>query len=194
MKTLLRKDNNIIISEFYENLFTITSSNFNGKFGYKKGFYIKGIENYVKDFKKLHKEILNKYKIKNYTGFFTLAKIPDHFFYQYENNIEIFTSIGISHVCFPGEICKKFGTINIIIVLYEELKVNASIDILSMASSIKSYYLCKNGLGYSTPSDAIMVSFKKGNKIEYAGPSTKIGFKISKMISNIFEDYFNKFH
>ncbi|MGC8585258.1 MAG: adenosylcobinamide amidohydrolase [Thermoplasmata archaeon] len=194
MKTSLKIDKGLVYGTFGIELYSLSSSVFSGHLGYRKGFYIKGIDEYVENFNDMHVGILRELNLKKYTGFFTMAKIPENFFYSNSDDIDIFMSMGISHVCFPGEECHERGTVNIIIAVYRELKISAAVDIISMVSSIKAYYLCKNGMGYATPSDAIMVSFMKGDNIEFAGPSTSLGLNISRILSLMFEKYFNGYH
>ncbi len=96
-----------------------------------------------------------------------------------EDRVTVFTTAGVTH---PS----SDGTINLIIVSSRKLSEGAMANAIITATEAKARALFDMGFTFTgTSTDAVVVAYESesgGETIQYAGPSTEFGRKITRLV------------
>lgn len=96
-----------------------------------------------------------------------------------EDPVTVFTTAGVTHPSFAG-------TINLIIVSSRKLSEGAMANAIITATEAKTRALLDIGFTFTgTKTDAVVVAYERvldGETIQYAGPSTEFGRKITQLV------------
>lgn len=201
---LLRKNSlkNTLIIEFPEPVKALSSTILGG--GFKKLTHVifhRVSEDFYKyNPKSYAKELVmeTKLPLKTTAVFLTAVDVvKEHIDKEVKKPVKarIIATIGFTPlVCIedkkPPYSLKKYHTINILIVIDKNLSNNALVDIASLVGSLKTLALVDLGLScnyhgraYSTVTDALIIASKNsGCREVYGGPSTNVGFTVSKLV------------
>ncbi|MVT13105.1 MAG: hypothetical protein GPW16_02330 [Euryarchaeota archaeon] len=183
MGVLLEKNEDFIVGSFDKSFITISSSFYGGGYGRRNGFFILRVS---KNFNKNPYVIANNFEksnnLKNFVGFLTAVNLKDNLFYIDDKKFFLLITLGLGHICIPARGCKKSMTINIVILLKDNVNFACAMDLLNVAISTKVYSLMETGNGVGTPSDSFMISFNEKKEKQFCGFATLNGRELSKRI------------
>ncbi|WP_457741783.1 adenosylcobinamide amidohydrolase [Thermococcus sp.] len=183
------------IRHFNEPMLALSNAPHRGGLVKANGFFFMMVpKNYSGDYKADCLAFEREKWLENFVGFMTAAAIKKVLAVSRRGSVTAYITAGITNPAIAGEVPPpwKPGTINIALVIDEDLTVGAMANAIMTATEAKTYTLLK--LGYNatgTTSDGIGVFAFKGKK-EWAGTATELGISIGRAVREALEESLRK--
>ncbi len=186
------------VKSFDEEMQAIASSAHNGGFTKANGFFFMYVD---KDYSGDHREDCNRFEEKNslerHVGFMTAVDIPEVLSYSKRGCVEVYLTAGVNNPSIAGETkSSEFhgstpGTINITILINEELTVNGMVNAIMVATEVKTRIMLEKYDATGTTSDGIGVFSYEGD-LDWTGTATETGYHIGKAVDEALRDSLQK--
>ncbi len=152
------------------------------------GFFIMKVDkDYNGDYRSDCRDFELKNGLKDFVGFMTATDIKNTLSSCKVGDVEVFVTTGLENKTVIGEGEFRFGTINLIVLIYEGVTIGCLVNAIMTAVEAKTYTLLKLVKATGTTSDGIGVFAYEGD-LEWAGTSTELGISIGKAVISALKD------